>query len=793
MLVNLNWLVEYINGEVKVEELSGLLMSLGFEVEETIHLKEKLGDIKVGFIKEKKPHPDAEGWNVCQIDLGELGTKQIICTSEHPVEEKWGVPVALEGTRLPTGLLIKSDKYRGVLSEGMICLDKELGMISRGSGLQVFDESIKPGTPINEAADIPDILAEVAILPNRPDCLALIGLAREVCAALKVPIKFPPANLKELPKVTTEVPVDIENPEDCNRYTCRLIKNVKVAPSPQWLASKLISAGSRPINNVVDITNYVLMEWGHPLHAFDYDKLHEGRIIVRRAKDGERLLLLDDTDLKLTPDYMVIADGDRPVALAGIMGGKETETNFDTTTVLLESAYFNAVLVRQSSRALGVRTDASYHFERGMDPNYTLEMALDRAAALICELAGGEVEPKRFEAYPLPIEPNKLKLTPEKIESYLGQSVEQEKVKDLFERLSMKVDPDCTITVPTWRIDGIDPVVLIEDIARHVGYDNISREAPMSVSTPGELEGITKLRRKLSNILVSQGFSEAYGISLDVPERMEKWGSPDNLIKLNNPMVEDMTILRNSLIPRLIDTMENNIRRDYNNLRFFEIALVFNMLKDGKPEMKWNLGAVALGEYQELDWAGKKGKVDFFYLKGVLENIADSLKLNGLSFEEKKFDCLHPFQSAAVKLDDKEIGYIGALAPEFKEKLDTKDNIYAFEIDISPIDKKMKTIDFFKPISRFPRVKRDIAVLLDAGIKYSEIESLIKSIAPDIVKDYNCFDSYAGKGIEPGKKSLGISIYIQASDRTLTNEEINQTVDNIVGALKEKFKAELRM
>jgi phenylalanyl-tRNA synthetase beta chain len=797
MRVNLAWLQEYMSERHSPEAILRSLTLLGFEVEDSYRVSEKLEAIRVGFIREKRPHPQLAERFICQIDLGEQTMRQIVCATEHPIDMGWGVPVALPGTHLPTGIDITEDRYGGVESSGMICLDREMGFVARGSGLQVLPDQITPGTRLVDVVDIPDVIVEIDVLPNRPDCMNFIGLAREVCASLGGEVRTSTSSGTVGNAGATDssdvVQVQIDWPEACPRYACRVIRNAKVARSPMWLASKLVSVGARPINNVVDVTNYVMYEWGHPLHAFDLSKMAGSCIRVRRAEEGEELELLDGTTVTLSPGNLVIADASSPLALAGVMGGAASQTKEHTRDILLEAAYFDPVVVRKSSHGLAIRTESSHRFERGMDPNHTLECALDAATQLICELAGGHCDGDVVDIYPHPIRPKEFELSLSKINSFLGADIGQPEVTEFLENLGMECAEGLRVRVPTRRADVTDPVVLIEDIARLYGYDRIQARPTATVPLMGGRCDLDQFRSALADGLTAQGFLEACPFSLDDEARLTHFVDAEGSepVRLRNPLTREMNALRSSLIPSLIQIANYNRRRGSRSLRFYEIGRCFQ--KSGREvNDHWVLTGIATGAVHELDWQRKPEPVDFFWLKGVVENLLDSVHIELGAATKADAPYLHPHQGATLLSNGRTLGCLGKLHPTVAEAADTGQDTFVFCLDVATLFQCSDSVPQFTSHSQMPSIGRDLAFVINADTHYGLMEKTIRELGGPLLESVSCFDRYEGTALTLGKISLGVSLGFRANDRTLTAEEVDATCRDIVAALEREYDATLR-
>jgi phenylalanyl-tRNA synthetase beta chain len=792
MLVNTSWLLEYLEPACSVDELIKAIPNSGLEVEEIHPLTEELSSIRIGFVREKTALADAEDMYLCRIEIEEGNTIQVICASEHPLEVGWGIPVALAGTKLPTGIPIKHERFHGALSEGMICLDSELGMVARGSGMQIFHDESAMGKRLVDLIEIPDVIVDLKVTPNRPYCLGLIGLVREIGAALDLSVRTPAATVEEIgPAIEGIVSVEIKDQALCPRYTCRLIQGIRVEKSPHWLRSRLLSTGANPINNVVDVTNFVLREWGHPLHAFDHGKLAGSGIIVRKMAPSEQVELLDGTKVTGETQPLAIADLERPVAIAGIMGGKHTGVTFDTVDVLLEAAYFDPVEIRRTSKGLGISTEASYRFERGMDPNDTLTSALDRAASLIAELTGGKIAKGMIDAYPTRIEPKKFHLTSERVSSYLGTSITDETVQKSLQRLGMRCTDELEIEVPTYRVDVNNQVVLIEDVARITGYDQIPIAPPVGRATDGRRNLADALRRKALLFLSSNGFLESRNPPMESPELANQFnrGSKENIV-LANPMNVDMSVMRTSLLSGLVKTVSRNARRDADAFRYFEIDNVFN--KVNAPTGRWSAAAITGGPIRDIDWTGEQTRADFYNLKGVLENLLEMAGVIEVSFHPTDAPGFASGQTAEVMAGDKSLGIIGAIKKEILAEERIKEPLFAFELDVEGMLETSTAMRKYKPFPRTPAVTRDLAVVVKSEISYAQLEQAIRETAGSELEQVSCVDVYEGKHVPSGFRSVAVRLRFRAPEKTLSSDEVSPVVDRIVARLEKEFDARLR-
>jgi len=816
MLINTTWLLDYLEPHCTAAEIIDALTPAGLEVEEMHDLSQDLRPVVIGFVRDIQPLPDAAGMHHAKIETTKNHVIDVVCASEDEVKAGWGVPVATAGTVLPSGVEIKAAKYHGVDSAGMICLDGEMGLVARTTGLQVFEDESLLGKPLPEAVDVSEFLVDLAILPNRPDCLGMIGIAREIAAVLGLQLKYPVTadrHLKTSPQ--SVVPVHLDDPQLCPRYLGQVIRNVKVGPSPHWLKSRLLTAGKRPINNVVDVTNFVLLEWGQPLHAFDLDQLHGPEIRVRRMQKNETLQLLDETEINGETQPLIIADAQRPVALAGIMGGAATQTTAETADLLLEAAFFDPVTIRSTSKQLDVRSDSSYRFERGTDPNRMLIGAATRAAELIVELAGGELDGDCTQQYPSPRQERRFALSTEQFTRCLGMPVEAETIRSHLEQLEMTCDTDLQVSVPTWRADVNDPVALIEDVARLVGYDAIPLQTSVAAATAGKVVLLDRLRQAVADAFVAQGFLECRTPPLTSAVADVLFTTPAEPIQLQNPMRQDMVELRRSLLPSVLEVVARNARRGAESFRYFVVDRIF---RNGPkaPVETWSLGMIAGGPVNDLSWQRAGESLDFFHVKGIVENVIEQAGLSGCRFTPATRPGLVAGQTASITHGDVEIGILGAVDPSLVAKGKLRIPLFAAELNLEQLLEHFAEIRAHRGLPRTPAVTRDLAVILPNEITFADIDATVRSAfqsAAEAVhgeflesatgeetrdaqsprlEQFRCIDHYRGKPIPAGRKSLALRLVFRDPGRTLTSDESQQLIDAVVAALTEKHQAQLR-
>jgi phenylalanyl-tRNA synthetase beta chain len=802
MLVSLRWLRDYIDIEISPEDLAERLTMAGLEVDSIEETTPGFSGVIVSRILSVKPHPGSEKLSICEVATGEE-TLPIVCGAPN-VSEGILVPLATVGATIPGDYTIKRSKIRGELSEGMLCSEEELGIGEDASGIMILPESLKPGEDLASALDLKDIVLDVAITPNRSDCLSIIGIAREVAALTGKKLRYPEIKFAETEEdINSVTSVDILSPELCPRYTARVIKNVKVKPSPSWIRMRLEAVGVRTINNIVDVTNFVMMEFGQPLHAFDFRFLEEGRIVVRGAGEGEEFVSLDEKARILSSDTLMICDGVKPVAVAGIMGGLNSEVIEDTETMLLESAYFNPSSIRKSSRNLAMSTDAAFRFERGIDPEGVIR-ASDRAAQLIADLSGGTVCKGYIDQYPRKVESFKdILLRVDRVREIIGTEINASKIVDILEGLEMVVKEDkqgnYLITPPTFRVDIEREIDLIEEISRILGYENIPVTLP-AISAGSESNDKKKiLEGKIREILNGNGYTEVINYSFTTPDSVNILGLGDDdegrrFVILREPLSEDMSVMRTDLVSALLETMRKNINVGNFNLRIFEIGKIFIANKAGElPDERERLGGLLTGSRYEEEWHSKKDYADFYDLKGCLENIFEMLKIRNVSYES---DCevpfLHPGRSCTVKVDGRILGFLGEIHSGIRKRMDIKDRAIVFELDFSLLADLFSEEMRYRDIPRYPSTSRDVAFLVDNSLESGTILSMALGMREELLENICIFDVYSGKGIPDGMKSLAIRFTYRSPAKTLTDSEVNEAHRRIVENIAEKTGAKIR-
>ena len=803
MNVTLNWLKTYIDFALSPSELADRLTMLGIEVESIKQLGAELEGVVVGSVTAIRPHPNADKLVLCEVDVGGTEELQIVCGAPN-VREGMLAPVATIGATLPIGLTIKRAKLRGEESHGMLCSEKELGFSEDAAGLMELPTDIRVGTSLSTALGLDDVVFELEITPNRPDCLSMIGVAREIRAETGNALKLPVIDLKESETDIGDLTsVTIDAPDLCPRYAARVIRGVKVGQSPAWLQQQLESVGVGVINNIVDITNFVLMEYGQPLHAFDYHKLAENRIVVRRATAGENITTLDEVERELTPDMLVIADAEKPVALAGIMGGYDSEITETTADVLLESAYFNPSSIRATAKALGISTEASYRFERGADPGIVLA-ALDRAAQLIADLAAGSICKGIVDVYPGQQPLRQIQLRPERVNFILGTTLAAAEMVQILSDLGFDVKADSTenyhVTVPTFRSDITREIDLIEEIARVYGYDNIPTtlpkgDIPIPVPSPS-----TEVRKRTKQFLLAAGMMEAINYSFCDPNCFDKirFTADDprrDALKLRNPLSPEMSVLRTTLIPGILENAQHNRNHQIDTIALFEIGSVFiqnngSGIATLEPE---RVAGILAGQIGEGVYSNPYREPDFYDIKGLAEGILEVCGIVDYTLQKTDAQTFHPGRNAAVLLDNKQLGIFGEAHPEVLDNYDLPYKAYLFDFDMEVLVDAAIFAKRFEPIPIYPTVERDLAIVVDKKVLADMPTELIYATGGELVKSVRLFDVYEGEQVPEGKKSLAYAITYHSATETLTDKAVNTLHDKVVKHLNQKLGAELRM
>lgn len=806
MLVSYRWLQDYVNLDgITPEALAEKITRSGIEVEAVDSLNKGMKHVVIGHVLECERHPNAEKLNKCLVDIGEGEPVQIICGAPN-VAKGQKVAVAKVGAVLPGNFKIKKAKLRGEESNGMICSLQELGVEGKlvakefSDGIFVFPQDTEVGADALEQLNLHDTVLELGLTPNRADCLNMLGVAYEVAAILGRDITFPNAGVQEvIEKASDVIGVKVEAPTDNPYYGARVIKNVKIGPSPLWMQNRLMASGIRPINNVVDITNYILLEYGQPLHAFDLDRFGSNEVVVRRARDGEKMTTLDDVERTLTSEHLVITNGKVPVALAGVMGGADSEVHPGTVNVLLESAVFASGRIRQASKDHGLRSEASTRYEKGIDP-YRAKEAADRAAYLMAELAGGEVLAGIVEENHIKTAPATITIESDRINRVLGTNVSVEKVADIFAALRFEFTEDngvFTVTVPTRRMDITIQEDLIEEVARMYGYDHLASTLPVNESKPGLLTDHQMKRRKVRRYLEGAGMYQAITYSLTSDARVKEFVEEESLVpvRLAMPMSEERAVLRLSLVPHLLEAVSYNRHRKNNDVALYEIASVFHNREQEltkQPTEEEHLAGAVTGIWHHHLWQGEKKAVDFFVAKGILEGLFSLLGVEQrIRYIQAKRADLHPGRTAIIELDGNEVGFIGQVHPQKQKELDLAET-YVFELNLAQLFDAETDEVLYEPIPRFPSITRDIALVVDDTISAAKVKDVVIEAGGKLLKEVNLFDVYQGEHLEQGKKSLAFSLRYFDPERTLTDEEVTKAHEKVLKQLHDQLGAALR-
>ncbi|TDM04492.1 phenylalanine--tRNA ligase subunit beta [Macrococcus carouselicus] len=788
MLVSKEWLNEFVRVNVPVEELAEKITRSGIEVEEITDYTKDIKNLVVGHVLTKEKHPDADKLNVTTVDVGDE-TLQIVCGAPN-VDAGQYVIVCKPGGRLPGGVKIKRAKLRGVESNGMICSLGELGLPKNlvpeqyETGIFHFPEEVTPGTDALEALLLADGVMEFGLTPNRADAMSMLGSAYEVSALYEEEIEFPEAELEESGNAADAIAVTIEDADASPYYAARVVRNVEIKPSPTWMQMRLIKAGVRPINNVVDVSNYVMMELGQPLHMFDADKIGSQKIVVRYAEAGEKMTTLDDKERVLTAEDIVVTNGTAPIALAGVMGGDFSEVTEETKNVVIESALFNPVHVRKTSRQTGLRSEASSRFEKGVAPE-RVNMALDRAAFLLQEHANGNVLAGIVSAGELPDLEVTVQITTDEVNGLIGFDLSNTEIKTIFERLGFdsQVDGDAfNVHVPTRRGDITIKEDLIEEVARIYGYDELPSTLPVThASKRIGLTAYQAKRRAVKSLLEGLGLNQAITYALVSEEKAQQFTKQtEETVKLMMPMSADHAVLRQSLLPHLIDAVQYNNARQLKDVALYEIGNVFRGRGAAQPVETEKLAGIITGQFSATEWQGKVEAVDFFVIKGIVEALAAKLSVQ-FTYERADVTELHPGRSAQVLLNGEVIGFIGQLHPLIEREHDLKET-YVFELNLQRILEETSAVKYHM-IPKFPGISRDIALEVERTRETGELIDIIMSADNKYLQRAMVFDVYEGEHIAEDKKSVAIRMEFLNPEETLKDADIQPVVDQVLDNL----------
>ena len=804
MKVSYQWLKSYVDlHDISPADLAEKLTNSGVAVDIVEKVNVDLDKVVIGYVLERERHPEADKLSICKVDVGEEETLQIICGAAN-VDKGQKVPVALVGAKLPDGTKIKKAKLRGIESIGMICSADELGMNEKllpkhkTEGILVLPEDAEVGSSIEPLLGFDDYILELDLTPNRSDCLSMIGVAYEVAAILERDVILPEDTLGKTVSKDHPVKVTIEAEQACKHYAGRLIKNVTIKESPQWLQNRLSAAGIRPINNVVDITNFVMLEYGQPLHAFDFKRLEQPEIVVRMAKADEKIVTLDEQERALDNEMLLITDGVKPIAIAGVMGAANSEVTEGTTEILLESAYFDGFSVRRTSKKLGLRSEASLRFEKGVDPN-RIYLALNRASEMLQKLAGGEVIGNITEdKKEVPIDLS-VTLRTARVNEILGTNLNDEQVKGIMERLQFTVEGSAgefNVLVPTRRQDISREIDLIEEVARLYGYDNIPATLAYGLYAQGGLTQKQKIRRKLKELLEGAGLQEVISYSFVSDKQFNLIRSQEKNIRpisLSMPLSEERRYLRTTLIPNLLEVAQYNINHNNPDVRIYEVGTIFlsnELHLTALPNEKMVLAGLITGNLP-TDWKKSTDAIDFYFVKGIVENLLLELGISNANYQAKQIDGFHPGRTAEVFVEEQPVGIIGQIHPELQEKFDLTE-AYAFELDLTSLWNMVNTEINYKILPKYPAMQRDIAVVVDDHVEAARLINTIKTTAGDLLESLQLFDVYVSDKLGQNKKSIAFSLTFRNPERTLTDEEVTKVYDRVLEALVKNDQAELR-
>ena len=798
MKLSREWLNEFTPVSAPDRDFAEAMTLSGSKVEITEVEGAEIENVVVGKVLSLIRHPNSDHMWICQVDIGGAAPIQIV-TGAQNVREGDLVPVAKDGSTLPGGVHITAGTLRGEASVGMLCSYKELGMTDHDWPLSIVDgifilnsdpdlsaRDLRPGDDLRAAIGYHDHVVEFEITPNRPDCLSVIGLAREAAATYGTPLTLHTPEVKGGGPGALRDLLDVETPDAdlCPRYTARMVRNVKIGPSPLWMRQRLRAMGVRPINNIVDITNYVMLEYGQPMHAFDYRYVKGGRIIVRRAKDGETLTTLDGTPRKLNPSMLVIADAHRAVGLAGIMGGENSEIVDDTVDVVFESANFDGTCIRKGALALGMRTEASAKFEKGLDPMNTLP-AVNRACELVELLGAGEVVDGVIDILNHVPQPTVLELEPEKINDLLGTDVSGEEMASILRKLDFQVEGD-RITVPSWRGDVLTMADLAEEVARFHGYNRIPVTLMRGTTTQGGYSPAQRLERRLGQTCRSAGYDEIITYSFISPTYYDKigWAPEDprrRSLKILNPLGEDTSIMRTTTLPSMLEILARNYNFRNKSARLYELGRIYLPRADGLADEP---KVLSLGAY---------GDIDFFGLKGVVEALLHSIRVGGVSYQACRDNAsYHPGRCATVCVGGEQIGVLGQIHPTVCANYGVDTALYCAELSFEALMRFQGPEREYVPLPKFPSVARDIAVVCDASIPVATLENCISRGARGLLKEVELFDIYTGAPIPAGKKSVAFNLTLRSDERSLTAAEADEDVKSVLELLQKELGAVLR-
>lgn len=810
MQVSIKWLKDYIDFTETPEQLADKLTMAGIPVENVVDPGEGLEKVVTGRIEKLEPHQNSDHLQICTMNVG-LAENIIIVTGAQNVAEGQVVPVAMVGAHLPNGMKISKGKLRGVASNGMLCSAQELKLDleklpeEQKTGIFILPSDTPVGIPAKDVLGLNDVVLEFELTANRADCFSVFGLVREIAAITGNKPHFPEIKVNEddNTKLNDIFSVEIADPDLCSRFSTRMLKNVKIGPSPEWMQQRLEGAGIRSINNVVDVTNFVMIELGHPMHAYDYDKITGKKLIARRAIEGEELHTLDDTSRKAKGEMLVIADSEKAAGLAGIMGGFETEITDTTTTVVLESADFYGPCIRRTARACGLSSEASGRFERGVDSETTIK-ALDRAAQLLQEMGACTVCEGIVDVYPNPKQANYVTFTPEQINNHLGTNIAKDVMLNIITSVGFDVTKDendeITVKVPSWRNDVTCMADISEEIARLHGFDKIKFTLPNGVSMQGTQSAKQTFIDKVKTSLSSQGLYETISFALTNEETFNKLNIPQDsplrkAVPIMNPLSDEYPLVRTTLLSSIFDNLARNLARKNDDVALFEVGSVFfpkALPVTELPDEVVKIAGAITGRRNAQGWNQTNDMVDFYDAKGIIEELLANLRVTRYTVEAGTHYAMHPGKTALFKKGRDVIATVGEVHPAVLSAYGITKPVYIFELDATTVMKYMAKDLKYKALPKYPATSRDLAMLVDVDVNAADIEKAMTKAAGQNLTQITLFDVYTGKQVEEGKKSLAFSLTFQSNDKTLTDAEIDPAIEKIVAKLQKDFNANLR-
>lgn len=810
MQVSIKWLKDYIDFTETPEQLADKLTMAGIPVENVVDPGEGLEKVVTGRIEKLEPHQNSDHLQICTMNVG-LAENIIIVTGAQNVAEGQVVPVAMVGAHLPNGMKISKGKLRGVASNGMLCSAQELKLDleklpeEQKTGIFILPSDTPVGIPAKDVLGLNDVVLEFELTANRADCFSVFGLVREIAAITGNKPHFPEIKVNEddNTKLNDIFSVEIADPDLCSRFSTRMLKNIKIGPSPEWMQQRLEGAGIRSINNVVDVTNFVMIELGHPMHAYDYDKITGKKLIARRAIEGEELHTLDDTSRKAKGEMLVIADSEKAAGLAGIMGGFETEITDTTTTVVLESADFYGPCIRRTARACGLSSEASGRFERGVDSETTIK-ALDRAAQLLQEMGACTVCEGIVDVYPNPKQANYVTFTPEQINNHLGTNIAKDVMLNIITSVGFDVTKDendeIIVKVPSWRNDVTCMADISEEIARLHGFDKIKSTLPNGVSMQGTQSAKQTFIDKVKASLSSQGLYETISFALTNEETFNKLNIPQDsplrkAVPIMNPLSDEYPLVRTTLLSSIFDNLARNLARKNDDVALFEVGSVFfpkALPVTELPDEVVKIAGAITGRRNAQGWNQTNDMVDFYDAKGIIEELFANLRVTRYTVEAGTHYAMHPGKTALFKKGRDVIATVGEVHPAVLSAYGITKPVYIFELDATTVMKYMAKDLKYKALPKYPATSRDLAMLVDVDVNAADIEKAMTKAAGQNLTQITLFDVYTGKQVEEGKKSLAFSLTFQSNDKTLTDAEIDPAIEKIVAKLQKDFNANLR-